>query len=355
MKHHLATAAILAGLVVSGPAAAQTIGIATSNPGSLFHNIGTAVANVANETGLNATIQPATSPNQYIPHVGAGGIEFGVANLQEVNYAIAGEEWFEGTPNEDLRIVARIMPLIGAIFVRADSDIESIEDLRGQPMVDGYTAQQTILPQLDAIYSTVGMTRDDMQAVNVASVVAGADAFIEGQTVGFYFAHGAGKVREADAAVGGIRALSMEPSDENLTLIREHWPTAFFQELQEGTMPGVLETGHFFAYPQVIFAHAGVDEHRHVAGADEEAADGNVDAAILGEQLGVLSEVQPDVEVLGHLAHAVVQRDEVDRTDAHGAQGSRSPAARWPRHSAGAVTGWRIQRHSHSNCRKRRT
>jgi hypothetical protein len=43
---------------------AQTVGIATSNPGSIFHNIGSALAKVANESGLNATIQPATSPNQ---------------------------------------------------------------------------------------------------------------------------------------------------------------------------------------------------------------------------------------------------------------------------------------------------
>lgn len=87
MKHYLAPAVLAAGLALSGTASAQTVGIATSNPGSLFHNIGTAVANAANQAGLNATIQPATSPNQYIPFVASGGIEFGVANLQEVNYA----------------------------------------------------------------------------------------------------------------------------------------------------------------------------------------------------------------------------------------------------------------------------
>ena len=260
MKYLVSAAALAAGLAVSGTAAAQTVGIATSNPGSIFHNIGTAVANVANQAGINATIQPATSPNQYIPFVGQGGIEFGVANLQEVNYAIEGREWFDGQPYGDLRIVGRIMPLVGAVFVRADSDIETLEDLRGQPMVDGYTAQQTILPQLDAIYATVGMSRADMQAVNVASVVAGADAFIEGQTVGFYFAHGAGKVREADAAVGGLRALTVEPTDENLALMQEFWPTAYFGEIKAGAMPGVEEDGHFFAYPQVVFTHAGVDD-----------------------------------------------------------------------------------------------
>lgn len=261
MRHYLASAILTAGLTVSGAASAQTVGIATSNPGSLFHNIGTAVANAANEAGLNATIQPATSPNQYIPHVASGGIEFGVANLQEVNYALEGQEWFSDNENPDLRVVGLIMPLVEAIFVRADSDIHSIADLEGQPMVDGYTAQNTILPQLDAMYATAGLTREDMEPVQVPSVVAGADAFIAGDSVGFIFAHGAGKVREADAAVGGLRALPIEPTDENLELARQFWPVAFFVELEPGpNTPGVEETATYFAYPQVVFTHANVPD-----------------------------------------------------------------------------------------------
>ncbi len=260
MKHFI-TAAALSLAVLAAPASAQNVGIATSNPGSLFHNIGTAVANAANAGGLNTTIQPATSPNQFIPFVNAGGIEFGVANLQEVNYAITGEAWWNGVTNENLRVVAHLQPLVEAIFVRADSDIQSVADLRGLPMTDGYTAQNTILPQLAAFYATAGMTRDDVEQVSVASVVAGADAFMAGDTVGFIFAHGAGKVREADAAVGGLRALGVDdPSDEALAAAREHWPTAFFMELKTGAMPGVLEDTIYIAFPQVIFTHANAPE-----------------------------------------------------------------------------------------------
>lgn len=260
MNALIRSAAFAATVAFAGAAEAQSVGIATSNPGSLFHNIGTAVANAANEAGLSATIQPATSPNQYLPFVASGGIEFGVANLQEVNYALEGKEWFSGSVNPDLRIVAMIMPLREAIFVRADSDIKTIADLKGKPMVDGYTAQQTIIPQLDAMYATAGLTRADMQPVNVASVVAGADAFIAGESVGFIFAHGAGKVREADAAVGGLRALPIGNTDENLKLVREHWPVAFFTEVKGGSTPGVAETDWYLAYPQVVFTHANASE-----------------------------------------------------------------------------------------------
>ncbi len=242
-------------------ASAQAVGIATSNPGSLFHNIGTAVANAANKAGLNTTIQPATSPNQFIPLLNSGGIEFGVANLQEVNYALTGEAWWEGNKNPNLRIVGMLMPLKEAIFVRKDSDIMTLADLKGKPMTDGFTAQNTILPQLEAFYSTAGMSRADMTPVNVPSVVGGADAFIAGDAVGFIFAHGAGKVREADAAVGGLRALGVaDDSDAALAAAKKHWPTAFFTVMKAGSSPGVLEDTTYIAFPQVVFTHAGVSD-----------------------------------------------------------------------------------------------
>jgi TRAP transporter TAXI family solute receptor len=250
------TAVAVVSALFASPLMAQTVGIATSNPGSLFHNIGSAIAKVANEDGLSATIQPATSPNQYLPLVNSGEVEFGVANLQEVNYALEGKEWFQGKANPNLRVVALIMPLREAIFVRKDSGIGRIADLKGRPMVDGYKAQQTILPQLEAMYATAGLTRADMKPVQVPSVVAGADAFISGQSVGFIFAHGAGKVREADAAVGGLRALSIENTPESVKAIKKHWPAGYLTQMKPGpASPGVLEEGWFMAYPQLLLTH----------------------------------------------------------------------------------------------------
>ncbi|MDF1775168.1 MAG: TAXI family TRAP transporter solute-binding subunit [Rhizobiaceae bacterium] len=261
MRKTLAFLTLGLGLVASGWANAQTVGIATSNPGSLFHNIGTAVANAANKAGLNTTIQPATSPNQFIPLLNSGGIEFGVANLQEVNYAINGDAWWNGVKNPNIRVVGMLMPLREAIFVRADSDIMKIADLKGKPMADGYTAQNTILPQLEAFYATAGMSRADVTPVNVPSVVGGANAFIAGDAVGFIFAHGAGKVREADAAVGGLRALPVDDdSDAALAKAREHWPTAFFTTVKAGSTPGVSEDATYIAFPQVVFTHSGVSD-----------------------------------------------------------------------------------------------
>jgi len=253
--------AVIAGAtLLAGSATAQTLGIATSNPGSLYHSIGTAIAKAANGQGLNVTIQPATSPNQYLPAVGSGDLDFGIGNLQEFNYALEGKGWFS-SPNPNLRIVALLYPLKEAIFVRKDSNIKTVGDLKGKRMTDGFTAQNTIIPQLEAIYATAGLTRDDIVKVQVASVVAGADAFAAGQADGFIFAHGAAKVREADAAVGGIRALPIPNTPEAKAAIKKHWSTGFLVEMKPGpASPGVLEPGYFIAYPQLIFTNKNVPD-----------------------------------------------------------------------------------------------
>lgn len=261
MKPTLAATVLAATLLWSGAASAQMAGMATANPGSIFHSIASAIASAANRAGFSMTVQPATSADQYIRYVGSGGIEFGVANLQEINYATEGAAWFDGEPMPELRAVGLIMPLVSAIFVRDDSDIETIADLRGRSMVDGYVSQQTILQHLDAIYATAGLTRADMRPIQVSGITAGADAFMTGDADGFIFAHGAAKVREADAAVGGIRALSLDNSEEAVAAMREHWPTGYLVEVEPGpAFPGVREPGYHMAFPQVVFTHAGVDD-----------------------------------------------------------------------------------------------
>lgn len=250
----LVAAGVLA--LSANPATAQQTSVATSNPGTIYHSIGTVIAKVLNENGVNSTVQPATSPNQYLPLIGNGEFDMGPVNLQELSYAYKGEAWFTGRANPGLRLLALHYPLRVTMFVRADSDMHSIADLKGKRMTAGYTAQKTINPQNAAMYATAGLTEGDIVPIQVPSVVGGANAFMSGSSDAFMFALGAGKVREADAAVGGIRALKIEKADDSEDKIREHWPVGYLTLVEPGPAagPGVSEPTWMLTYPQAIAA-----------------------------------------------------------------------------------------------------
>src|SRR3990172_2293764 len=145
--------AVVALAALGTGAAAQQVAIGTSNPGSIYHSSGTVIAKLLNEkANVKATIQPFASPNVFIPSVNAGEMQLGLANIAE------------------LRAVGVMYPLRSAIFVRKDSPIKSLAELKGKSAVDGFSSQKIILPLLDAMYATVGMTRGDMRAVQVPNV-----------------------------------------------------------------------------------------------------------------------------------------------------------------------------------------
>jgi len=245
-----------AALCVTADASAQSVAIATSNPGSIYHSSGTVLAKLLNEkAAVPTTIQPFASPNVFIPAVDTGEIQLGLANVAELTYALEGREHFQGRPQRNLRAVAIAYPLRTAIFVRKDSDIRSLTDLKGRSAVDGFTAQKIILPLLDAMYATANMTRKDVKPVQVQNVVAGADAFAAGKADAFFFAIGAAKPKEVDAAVGGIRMLSLPNTPEAAAKVREHYPAGYLRlENPSPANTGVLAPGYSLAYDALVFA-----------------------------------------------------------------------------------------------------
>jgi len=189
----------------AGVATAQTFGFATMQPGTLNHTSGTAVAKVLKEkAGLNVVIQPTAGESVLIPLVSRGEAEFGIANILEVEAA--------KTTSPNLRLIGSLHALRGAFWVRKDSNMKTMADLKGKRVGMGYSAMRTIDPMIRAILAAGGLTEKDVVPVLIPNVVRGADDFTSGAADMFFFAFGAPKVREVDATVGGIRALEIPES-----------------------------------------------------------------------------------------------------------------------------------------------
>lgn len=243
-------------LLTAGGAQAQTAGFAASNPGSLYHSSATAIVKMASEnTDLKLTVQPFASATVYLPAVDAGEFAFGLSNVEELRVAVIGAAQFKGRKYDDLRAVAITYPLRVALFVKNDSDIKTLADLKGRRVTSGYASQKTIPPLLDAEYAVVGMTQADVKPVPVPNVVGGANAFMQGKAEAFFFALGAAKVREADASVGGIRALNIEDTPKNRALIAKHFPPAYLRvEKPSKANVGVTAPINVIAYDAVVVA-----------------------------------------------------------------------------------------------------
>jgi len=201
---HCGVALTILGLAC-GTAAAQAIGLAVMQPGSLNHTTGTAIARVVKEkAGVNALVQPTAGESVLIPLVARGEAELGLANALEVTTAA------EAARLPDLRLIGVIHPLPTALFVRKASSMRTIADLKGKKVTWGFSAQRIIDRVLRAILATDGLTEKDVSPVLVPNVIRGADDFIANAADAFYFAFGAPKVRETDVTVSGIRALEIQ-------------------------------------------------------------------------------------------------------------------------------------------------
>jgi TRAP transporter TAXI family solute receptor len=247
---------ILTAFLVS-TATAQTLGIGTSNPGSITHSSGSAIAKLITEQlGIQTRVQPHGGNSAFVPAVNAGEVDFGAANVLEMQYALTGTGIYKGQVLKDLRVVTVLMPLRTAFFVAKDSPIKSIKDLKGKKVPGRWTSQKVIQHITKGLLANAGLTYDDVKTVPVPNVNRSADDFIQRKADTFFFAVGSGKVREAGAKVGGLKALPVDPSPEAVARLQEHMPVMYPLLLQPSKANyGINEPTYVAAFDLLFLTH----------------------------------------------------------------------------------------------------
>lgn len=253
--HRLACTALgaLAALTFGTTAAfAQTFGFASMQPGTLNHTTASAIAKVVKDkAGVNVVVQPTAGESMLIALVGRGEAEFGIANIFEVEAAKA--------TNPNLRLIGSLHPLRGAFWVRKDTPMKTVSDLKGKKVVLGFSAMRTIDPMVKAILATGGLTEKDITPVLVPNVIRGADDFTSGNADMFFFAFGAPKVREVDATVGGIRALEIPES--GMAAAQKIVPEGYLSPAAPGPFfVGVEKPMGVYSWDNMIFTSAKVSD-----------------------------------------------------------------------------------------------
>lgn len=217
----------VAALLAAPAALAQTVGIGATST-AYTAQASAAISKVVSEkAGIQMRVQPHGGTSAYVPSVNQGTLEFGLANELESLYAVTGTAIYKDRPQPNLRVITVLTPFASSLYVRKDSNIYTLNDLRGKRLPSGWASQKIIGVLMDGALATAGMTMNDVERVPVPNVVKGADDFAAGKTDAFFFAVGAGKVKEVDAKVRGIRAIPIETSPQAIAAMRKHVPPAY--------------------------------------------------------------------------------------------------------------------------------
>ena len=242
--------------MVAGVASAQTVGIGSNPQGSAAYGTAAAIAAlVSRNSDYNMRVIPQGGPDVTIPLVNTGELEFSVSNSIPVYYAQRGGAMFHDRPQENVRMVAALYNLNVAFFVRADSDIQSMEDLRGRRVATEFTGQRVLHTMQSAILATVGMSVADLEAVPVPSGVRGVDEFDAGSVDATIFSVGSGRVQQSNASVGGLRWLPVPVTDEAQAALVAVAPGSYIEEIQPNeSRVGITGPTGVFAGPFLLIA-----------------------------------------------------------------------------------------------------
>ena len=252
----LTAIAVAAGLAAAaGPVSAQQIGIGTTGQGTSGYSMGSAIAKVLDEKAkIRAVIQPAAGTSAYLPLLDTGELDFGFANVIETEAALNGTAPFS-RKLQNVRMVAILFPFRAGIFVRKDSGIVKVADLKGKRVAYGFTSQVTLKMLTDAFLANGGLTPADIKPVLVPNVVRGADEVASGGADANMFAIGSGKVAEVDASVGGVQFIEMSDDPKDVAAMQKIAPATYITVVNPApSLAGISKPIKTMAYDYVMLA-----------------------------------------------------------------------------------------------------
>jgi len=160
MKKGLFITLIVAVALMSTAAFSQTVGVGTTK-GGFANQAGQSLSKVVSQkTGIQMRSQPFGGSSVYVPAVNAGKLEFGLVNELESLYAVTSTGIYPGRKHPNLRVFSATIPFRVAIFIKKDSPIKSIKDIKSKRVPSGWSSQRIIQPWMDGQLANAVLDRD---------------------------------------------------------------------------------------------------------------------------------------------------------------------------------------------------
>jgi uncharacterized protein len=250
-------AAVLAA-AVAGAALAQDLRffrIGTGTTGGTYFPVGGLIANAVSNPpgsrpcdrggscgvpGLIAVAQATSGSVENLEKLSDQVFESALSQADVAYWAYRGEGPYEGmAPQEGLRAIANLYPETVHLVVRADSGIDSVDDLEGRIVSVGEEGSGTLI-EARLVLDAYGLDEDDVETRSLRPGPAG-DRLADGEIDAFFLVAGqpVGAVADVAARVP-IRLLPLDGVAERLG--GDLPPFLVEMKIEAGTYEGVPET-----------------------------------------------------------------------------------------------------------------
>ncbi|ESR26236.1 TRAP transporter solute receptor, TAXI family precursor [Lutibaculum baratangense AMV1] len=147
----------------------QFISIGTGGVTGVYYPAGGAICRLVNQGrrdhGIRCSAESTGGSIENVNFIGAGDLDFGIAQSDVQYNAVNGAAQFDGQPVESLRAVFSLHPEPFTVVARADAGIETFDDLNGKRVNIGNpgSGQRTLM---DLLMERKGWTQADFQVAS---------------------------------------------------------------------------------------------------------------------------------------------------------------------------------------------
>lgn len=217
---------ILAVLLSSVAGANTFITIGTGGQTGVYYVVGQSICKLVNrgqkEHGIKCTAPSTGGSVENLNAIAAGEQDMGVAQSDWQYHAYNGTSEFESKgPNQDLRAVFSVHPEPFTVVARADSGIETFDDLKGKRVNVGNPGSGQ-RGTMEVLMEAKGWTMNDFKLASELKSAEQAQALCDNKIDAIVFAvgHPNGSIKEATTACDSVVVPVTGPEVE--TLIEEN-------------------------------------------------------------------------------------------------------------------------------------
>ncbi len=196
LRNRATALTVAAGLVVPGAAVAEEtfLTIGTAGVTGIYYAVGGGICRLVNkdrkEHGIRCSVESTGGSVYNLKTIRSGELEMGTVQSDWQFHAYNGTSVFEEDgPHEDLRAVFSLHPDTVIIAARTDTDIETLDDLKGKTVNLGNPGSGT-RATADVLVDALGWSHDDFALVTELKSAEQSAALCDGNIDAFLMVAG---------------------------------------------------------------------------------------------------------------------------------------------------------------------